>query len=212
MTGLAAAWLRTAQAVGARGDVAGTGAALLARWSEPHRRYHALSHLSAVLSRVDELAGHATDLDAVRLAAWFHDAVYDPRRADNEARSAAVATDQLARLAVDPDRVVEVDRLVRLTATHAPGPDDRDGAVLCDADLAVLASPASVYAAYVEGVRGEYGHLDAAAFAAGRAAVLRALLDRPTLFSTGHGRTSWEEPARGNLVAELTRLGQPRAV
>jgi len=50
-------------------DARSTGRALLASWAEPHRRYHTIDHLRDVLSRVDELAAHATDLDAVRLAA-----------------------------------------------------------------------------------------------------------------------------------------------
>ena len=87
MRHLADAWLRLARRVGARDDVAGAGAALLGRWAEPHRGYHDLAHLSEVLERVDLLADEAGDADLVRLAAWFHDAVYDPTAADNEDRS-----------------------------------------------------------------------------------------------------------------------------
>ena len=108
-------------------------AALVAAWSEPHRRYHDLAHLAAVLGLVGELG--AGDLTAVRLAAWYHDVVYDPERADNEEISAQRARAGLRGL-VDDDRVAEVERLVRLTAGHDPAPDDVDGAVLCDADLA----------------------------------------------------------------------------
>lgn len=206
MTGLAGAWLRTAAAVGARGDVAGAGAALLARWCEPHRRYHDLGHLAAVLAHVDELATYATDIEAVRLSAWFHDGVYDPQAPDNEERSAWLAARVLTELRVAPQQVDEVARLVRLTATHDPVEEDRDGAVLCDADLAVLASGADDYARYVAAVREEYAHVDDAAFAAGRAAVLRSLLDRPALFRTAHGRTAWEAVARDNVTRELAGL------
>src|SRR4051812_12577829 len=65
---------------------------LLRRWSEPQRRYHTVEHLAAVLDRIDELVDvqkeYAEDPDAVRLAAWFHDAVYLPERSTNEERSA----------------------------------------------------------------------------------------------------------------------------
>lgn len=203
MTELAPRWLRTLRAVGGRGDVAHAGAQLLARWAEPHRRYHGLAHLTAVLARIDELAAYATDVEVVRLAAWFHDAVYDPTASDNEERSAVLAVTVLGGLRVDSASVAEVARLVLLTAAHAPGAEDRDGAVLCDADLAVLASAPPDYARYVAAVREEYAHLDDATFAAGRAAVLRSLLDRPSLFTTAHGRTSWEATARDNIVREL---------
>lgn len=205
MRHLAEAWLRHCAAVGARGDVAGAGAGLLARYVEPHRGYHDLAHLDEVLRHVDALADEADDVHAVRLAAWFHDAVYDPAATDNEEASAWLATRTLAELRVPDDVVARVADLVRLTAHHEPG-DDRDGAVLCDADLAVLAADGPRYTAYVDGVRTEYKHLDDAAFAQGRAAVLRALLAHPALFRTGYGRTTWEARARDNVRAELARL------
>lgn len=117
---------------------------LLSRWREPQRRYHTVGHLTAVLYRIDELAQHADDLPTVQLAAWFHDAVYRPDRSENEERSAALAERALPELGIGPARTAEVARLVRLTVTHDPAPDDPDGEVLCDADLAVLAgSPTS---------------------------------------------------------------------
>ena len=81
--------------------------------------------------------------------------------------------------------------------------------MLCDADLAVLASDDLRYSSYVEGVRREYAHVDDAAFAVGRAQVLSTLLDRPALFRTAHGRSAWEQRARANVTAELGRLRAP---
>ena len=179
-------------------------AAVIGAWSEPHRRYHDLAHLAAVLGLVDQLAASAADPAAVRLAAWYHDIAYDPRRSDNEEVSAARARIGLLGL-VDDARRAEVERLVLLTAGHDPAPDDANGAVLCDADLAVLASPAPAYVGYASAVREEYGHLSDAEFTAGRIAVLEHLLALPTLFRTPEAR-SWEEPARANLAAELSLL------
>ena len=179
-------------------------AAVIGAWSEPHRRYHDLAHLAAVLGLVDQLAASAADPAAVRLAAWYHDIAYEPRRSDNEEVSAARARIGLLGL-VDDARRAEVERLVRLTAGHDPAPDDANGAVLCDADLAVLASPAPAYVGYASAVREEYGHLSDAEFTAGRIAVLEHLLALPTLFRTPDART-WTEPARANLAAELSLL------
>jgi predicted metal-dependent HD superfamily phosphohydrolase len=178
-------------------------AALVAAWSEPHRRYHDLAHLAAVLGLVEALGG-AVDLDAVRLAAWYHDVVYDPERDDNEEISAQRARAGLRGL-VDDDRLAEVERLVRLTAGHDPAPDDVDGAVLCDADLAVLAAPAESYAAYASAVRAEYGHLSDEEFTAGRTAVLEHLLSLPALYRTAAAQP-WTAPARANMTAELVLL------
>lgn len=180
-------------------------AAIVAAWSEPHRRYHDLAHLAAVLGLVGELEGAAEDPDAVRLAAWYHDIAYEPERTDNEQVSAARARVGLRGLVPD-DRVDEVERLVLLTAGHDPAPDDANGVVLCDADLAVLAGPPDAYAAYASAVREEYGHLSDEEFTAGRIAVLEHLLALPALYRTPEAARQWSDRAAANLTAELTLL------
>ncbi|MGY1802707.1 metal-dependent phosphohydrolase [Blastococcus sp. SYSU D00922] len=177
-------------------------AALVAAWSEPHRRYHDLAHLAAVLGLLGELG--TGDLVPVRLAAWYHDAVYDPQRPDNEEVSAQRARAGLRGL-VDDDVAAEVERLVLLTAGHDAAPDDANAAVLCDADLAVLAGPPDAYATYASAIRAEYGHLSDEEFTAGRIAVLEHLLSLPTLYRTPAAQP-WTATARANMTAELVLL------
>ncbi|MEU7583655.1 hypothetical protein AB0B50_39460 [Streptomyces sp. NPDC041068] len=179
---------------------------LLARWAEPQRRYHTTAHLAAVLDHIDVLEEHAEDPELVRLAAWFHDAVYAPDRSENEERSARLAERALAEAGLSEEDIAEVARLVRLTVTHDPADGDRNGEALCDADLAILASPPDAYAAYAAAVREEYGFVPDEAFRAGRAEVLRQLLALPRLFRTEHGASEWEAPARENLATELALL------
>jgi predicted metal-dependent HD superfamily phosphohydrolase len=177
--------------------------ALLAAYATD-RGYHDSRHLAEVLDRVEELAaaGEVFDDVAVVLAAWFHDAVYDGE-AGAEERSAQWA---LAALGPGPD-AAEVARLVRLTETHRPEGGDRNGCVLSDADLAILAAPAARYREYVADVRREYAEVPDDLFATGRSAVLRDLLAKPSLFHTAHARAHWEAAARANVAAELGRLG-----
>ena len=181
---------------------------LVARWAEPHRRYHTLEHLTRVLDGVDEFGGHADDLAAVRYAAWFHDAVYDggAASADNEELSARLAEDELPALHVPPDRIAEVARLVRLTKGHAVADDDHNGAVLCDADLAVLGGDPREYAAYAQAIRQEDAEVPHEVFRPGRAAVLRGLLELPALFRTPVAVERYEKRARANLAAEIAQL------
>ncbi|MFI5099205.1 MAG: metal-dependent phosphohydrolase [Actinomycetes bacterium] len=184
---------------------------LLDAYAEPHRGYHDLRHLAEVLDHVDLLAAEAAHPDLVRLAAWFHDAVYTASTtagADEEA-SAQLAETGLTGLGVAAEDVREVTRLVRLTATHDPAAGDGDGAVLCDADLAVLARDEAGYAHYVDGVRREYAHVPDAAFRAGRAAVLRSLVSQPRLFRTPTGFARCESAARRNVTDELARIADP---
>jgi predicted metal-dependent HD superfamily phosphohydrolase len=185
-------------------------AAVVAAWSEPHRRYHDLHHLAAVLGTVAGLDEAAADPAAVRLAAWYHDVVYDPARQDNEEVSAGRARAGLRGL-VPEERIAEVERLVLLTAGHDPVPGDGNGAVLCDADLAVLAGPPESYAAYASAVREEYGHLPDEVFTAGRITVLEQLLTLPELYRLPAVAGTWMPRARANLTAELSLLRQRAA-
>src|SRR4051794_3026258 len=177
---------------------------LAAAYADPSRGYHDVRHLTEVLDRLEELAGHGATYDAtpVLLAAWFHDAVYDGER-DAEERSAAWAGDALA----GTPYAAEVARLVRLTETHDPTADDAAGQALCDADLAILASGAERYDDYIAGVRRDYAHISDDAFTAGRRAVLHDLARRDRLFHTAYGREQWEPAARANLARELAGLG-----
>ncbi|MFE0528055.1 metal-dependent phosphohydrolase [Micromonospora parva] len=208
-------WRAAARDAGAGPDPDTTraGEMVIARWREPHRHYHTLAHLTAVLDVVDQHADLAERVDVVRLAAWFHDVVYDPRAAGdaNERDSATLAGSVLAGLGVPTSTVAEVRRLVLLTAGHSVTPDDRDGALLCDADLAVLAAPPARYERYAAAIRREYAHVPEPAFRAGRAAVLTGLLALPALFRLPPLASRWEEPARANVRRELATLsGEPQ--
>jgi predicted metal-dependent HD superfamily phosphohydrolase len=212
VTSLVERWRAAARGAGADAadaDLDAAGAYLLARWSEPQRQYHDVTHLSAVLDVVDGLAGLAPHPDRVRLAAWMHDAVYDPRALGdaNERDSAEFAEGLLTTLGVPAEVSAEVARLVGLTAGHATSPDDPDGELLCDADLAILASDDDRYAEYTAAIRREYAHVSDDAFRAGRRQVLRALLELPSIYRLAPLREAWESTARANLQGELTSLG-----
>lgn len=196
---------------------AGAGAhvaeSVLARHREPHRRYHGVRHVAWVLRTADALlaAVAVPDAQAVRAAALFHDAVYDPLRTDNEAVSAALARRTLIdELGWDGPRADEVARLVLATAGHLLPDDavevDPAAAVLLDADLGILGASPRGYQGYVDGVRGEYAHVDEPGWRAGRAAVLRSFLDRDRIYATPMMRAEREARARANLVAELAAL------
>jgi len=184
------------------GDI---GRAVLIAWDEPHRRYHNITHLRDVLCRIDELAAHATDPDAVRLAAWYHDIVYSGQP-DDEHESAQRAQEDLIALRLPPALISEVARLIRLTAHHDPAPGDHNGETLCDADLAILAAPPDLYTHYTNAIRAEYAHLSDDAFREGRSKILHAFLQAPALYRTPAAHARWTAQAHTNLHAELHHL------
>lgn len=192
---------------------------LLVRWSEPQRRYHGVQHLAEVLAAIDELA-EAGEVDPVgarlaRVAAWFHDAVYDPRAepGSNEHRSATLARDHLNALGVAGGNVDVVEALVLMTLDHDAGGGPallasrrHTVAALHDADLWILSSPAQRYAEYAQQVRGEYAHVPDELFARGRSAILSGFVQRQEIYRTAHARSHWQGRARTNLAAELVSL------
>jgi predicted metal-dependent HD superfamily phosphohydrolase len=184
---------------------------LLGRHRERHRRYHGTAHVRWVVRHVLELATvePVDDLDAVVAAAFYHDAVYEPKHPANERASARLARRDLAALGSpvpwDETRIGSVAAMIEGTATHLD-PPDVDTAVLFDADLAVLGADVVGYDAYVTGVRAEYRHVADDDWRAGRAAVLEAFLERPAIYATDSGRRRWEARARANITGELAML------
>ncbi len=146
------------------------------------------------------------DLDALRVAALFHDAVYDPRSTTNEADSATLADARIADLDWPVDRRAEVRRLIELTSGHEVGAADLAGSVLVDADLAILGTDANEYQHYANAVRAEYSHIDDQGWRQGRARVLQHFLDRDAIFLTSTMHDAREQRARANLTAELAGL------
>lgn len=161
-------------------------------YQEPHRHYHSLEHIAAMLH-----AGRDAGLDDVQtMAVWFHDAVYDPRSKSNEEASAALAGDRLRSAGWDHGDVERVQRIVLDTKSHmatTPGAE-----LVLDLDLMSLAAPWPEFSRNTLRIRAEYAHVGDAEFAAGRATFFRTMLQRDRLFLTAFGQP-WEEPARANL-------------
>lgn len=185
--------------------------ALRDRYAEPHRAYHTGAHLDAVLAGVAAARARLTYPDAVELAAWYHDAIYDPARGDNEERSALLLEHEMAGLA-DAALIERAAWLVRCTADHAlpPGMEARlraDAAVFLDLDMTVLGADAAAFDAYERGIAAEYMPVHGAErYAAGRARFLDGMLARARLFHTDEAHAALDTAARGNMRRALAAL------
>ncbi|MDQ3789332.1 MAG: hypothetical protein M3422_19065 [Actinomycetota bacterium] len=173
-----------------------------ARYAEPHRKYHNLTHVRQVVRDAVALT-EGRDRALVALAAWAHDVVYDGRPGEDERASAAWARTNLTAVRLDEEDVARVEGLVLATAEHTAPPGDRAAQALLDADLAILAAPPEEYERYRQAVRAEYTHVTDEQWRAGRAAVLRSLLAKDPLYLRAR---HWEAAARRNLAAELAAL------
>lgn len=191
---------------------------VVGRHRQSHRRYHGVRHVVWVLRHVHALATaldsapHRFDMGVVVASAFFHDAVYEPRAADNEVRSAELATRQLRSIVWPEGRVDHVADIIAATAHHlvdaavAGMASSLERQVVLDADLAILGSGVNEYQAYATGVRAEYSHLDEDQWSHGRRNVLTALLDRSHLYATTPACSWWDGQARANMAAERAAL------
>ena len=191
-------------------------AALEAAYATPPRMYHSIAHVDAVLADVDlvEAGTGWSQPREVRLAAAYHDAIYDAARSDNEARSADLARAHIARWM--PGEGLDVDRiaqLIELTARHgridaaalAGDPAPQDALHFLDCDMAVLGAPPAVFDAYHRGIAAEYrGHVPGWLFKINRKRFLKALLARERIFMSDFMHTRLDGQARINLRRAIT--------
>ena len=183
---------------------------LIAIYNGADRHYHNLRHIETLLALAQEHAHAIADNEAIEAAIWFHDAVYDTAKSDNEGQSAKLATELLAGLA-DNERLEFIVAMIRSSANHrVPGsmqaPAADDCALFLDMDLAVLGSPAEEFAAYERAVRREYHWVPAEQWRAGRSQVLRNFLARPFIYASPQFQRSYEAAARSNLKRSLALL------
>ncbi|MCE9522482.1 MAG: metal-dependent phosphohydrolase [Alphaproteobacteria bacterium] len=179
---------------------------LCASYAEPQRHYHTLSHLTALFDCLELHADEIGEPARLAFAAWYHDIVYDPRRTDNEAKSAERAMKELDDLGGDSDLRSRVVQLILATKNHLAGGRDYDDDIFLDADLAILGSTEDVYLKYVHDVRAEYAHVSDAEWKTGRRAFLKKLAVAPRIFRTGIFEGAYGDQARANIAWELTTL------
>ena len=198
-------WRRAWSAVVADRQNEALAQRLLACYREPQRRYHTLQHLAECIDRFEPVQDLASSCGEVELALWFHDAVYDVRGHDNEARSAAWARDELLDAEAAPAVAARVHALVMATR-HAALPEPGDAMLVVDIDLSILGASPDRFDEYERQIREEYAWVEEEAFRGKRHSVLTGFLARPTIFGTAHFHGTLEAAARANLRRSLLRL------
>lgn len=178
---------------------------LVAMYSEPHRHYHNLLHIADCLDEFDRAKQLATDTTAVELAIWIHDAVDDPRAADNEERSAELAGDWLRNCGAAAALVGSVEQLILATKSH-DARSHADAPLLVDVDLSILGQPPERFWEYERQIREEYAWVTAEVFATKRAEILQKFLARPRIYNTEMFFQKLEVQARINLGASIRQL------
>jgi predicted metal-dependent HD superfamily phosphohydrolase len=174
-------------------------------YSTKDRHYHTLQHLDFMHRKLSAFHDQLTDADAVWFALFYHDAIYDVRRKDNEEQSAALALQRLTALSV-PKKIMHLCREhIMATRAHTLS-DNPDSNLFIDADLSILGQDAETYHTYSRQIRREYKIYPDAVYNNGRKKVLERFLQATYIFKTISFREMYEQSARFNIATELKSL------
>ena len=198
-------WLALWQRLGAQGDASAVYNDLVARYSEPHRAYHTLQHIGHCLDELEQTRYLAENPDAVELALWYHDAIYDTKAKDSEERSATLAVEMVKNASLSDNLGQSVANLI-MTTKHTTAPTNPDDQLLVDIDLSILGQTEDRFDEYERQVRKEYEWVPEDQFVAGRSAILKSFLDRPNIYSTRFFRNKYEVQAKANIARSLAKL------
>jgi predicted metal-dependent HD superfamily phosphohydrolase len=178
---------------------------LMSAYESPSRHYHTLRHIRDCLQELDSCRSSLKEPGIVEAALWFHDAVYDATRHDNEEKSAELASRTLVAAGVSKPVIDHIQSLILGTKHNSP-PADGDACYLVDIDLSILGRSETEFDEYERAIRLEYQHVAEEAFRAGRAAILQKLIERPHIYSTSRFQERYEQPAKENLRRSIERL------
>jgi len=178
---------------------------LLAAYSEKHRAYHTLEHISACFRHLDAVSQQATYLHEVELALWFHDVIYKPFSSTNEEDSAELAKSFLSRNSIEPEIIERISQLITLTKDHA-APQTSDGKLMLDIDLSILSAQKHIYDQFEKNVRKEYKRIPSFIFRKKRKEILKSFMERPRLYHTAYFFDLLETQAKSNLTLTIANL------
>ena len=205
MQNLEQRWAALWQRLGAQESADAVYSDLVARYSEPHRAYHTLEHIGHCLDELEQVRHLSINPNAVELALWYHDAIYDTKTKDSEERSTALAVEMVRNTSLSDNLGQLIANLITATK-HTVLTTDSDVQLLVDIDLSILGQPENKFDEYERQVRKEYEWVPEDQFVAGRSAILKSFLDRPNIYSTQFFRNKYEAQARANIAKSLARL------
>lgn len=178
---------------------------LTQKYAEPSRTYHTLEHIAACLLHFDQVVEHLENPQAVELALWFHDVIYNPKRSDNEIKSAVYAKNVLEQTSLSPQTTVYISKLILLTQ-HPARPVMLDEQYLLDIDLSILGAPRNIFDAYESNIRQEYSHVPLFFYRRARKKLLISFMANKRIFTTEYFYRHYEAQARTNIEHAIARL------
>lgn len=176
-------------------------------YSEPHRAYHNLEHITDCFAKLDAASDLVHNRLPLELAIFYHDVIYDPKAkgGQNEQDSADFAAEMLSRAGLPDSEVAIVYHLI-IDTQHKEISKSADGRLLVDIDLTILGADQDRFQRYEREIREEYSWVEEQAYRAGRAAIMQSFLDRERLYQNDYFYERFELKARENLKELIKNL------
>lgn len=175
-------------------------------YSEKHRFYHNLGHIRFLLELFQEFENEIEDKQAIFFSIWFHDAIYEPQKKDNERQSAKLAREELQKFSLAEDKISKTEKIILATEKHSAENMDADGKLFLDFDLAILGAEDGIYNEYRNAIRSEYSFVPELIYKSERKRILQNFLQRDFIYFTETMRGKFEAKARRNIEREILEL------
>jgi predicted metal-dependent HD superfamily phosphohydrolase len=198
-------WLDLWNRIGAQGNAHEVYKDLVARYSEPHRHYHTLTHIEYCLDKFKNVRRFANDPNALELAIWYHDAIYDTKTDDNEDKSGIFAMDMTKKVLMNKDFSSKIGFLVSATR-HMMASYDSDARLIRDIDLSILGQSKEKFDEYERQIRKEYEWVPDDEYAIKRSIILKSFIDRLVIYKTKFFHDKYESRAVRNIMRSLARF------
>jgi len=183
----------------ARDDSSSIHQRLLMAYAEPQRFYHNLTHIDHCLGVFDEVKSLLSNPDAVELAIWTHDVIYQPGARDNEALSVEWYLD-IAADVHDSDLVQLVSQHIIATLHDDRPLDAEDSGYLVDIDLSSFAMPWDDFLRDSRNLRRENPQITDQEYYHNQGKFQKLLLSRHRFYHSDYFYQHYEQRARDNLA------------
>lgn len=171
---------------------------LIDAYAEPQRRYHTLEHIEHCLAMFEDCRSLVHNPDALELAVWFHDAIFEPGNPANEALSAELYLRLSEQVHPEPMRAL-IARMIMATLHDGSSLEDADSVYMVDIDLSSFGLSYEDFLRDSQNLRDENPTVTDEEYFHRKKAFQEQLLARPRFFLSDYFYQRYEQQARKNL-------------
>lgn len=178
---------------------------LITAYNETQRIYHSQQHIEDCLKLFDHIKTELNNPDAVELAIWYHDAVYQLNANDNEQLSANLFM-QHSEGVFEAALRHQVYEHILATLHDGSAMLDHDSKYMVDIDLSSFSMPWEKFIQDSQNVRKEMQHIPDEEFYPKQCAFQQSLLRHGRFYQSDYFYQHYERHALDNIADYMAQL------